>query len=393
VKFDRSRPRVWLYFAVTAINILLASAVAYLLPSVSRDRRRGVLSGHLFNGNLRAFYDVAGREAFDWTFRYVYIDYDAYRSREKGEGDTLTSLRIDHMIWIARSDVVMTDHGPGIWKLLQRLRPNLAFVDVWHGVGFKSLGPGFGKKMARYRALFVASEWDGEASYVAAGRVSTQQIAVTGYAATDSLVAQDASATLDEGFASDSGRKGLLLIAPTWSHGDRNRSTFPFETDEQDFLTRINEWAVKREWTVVFRAHLNADLPREHGHPNVRFMPLVDYPLTYELLEQADILVTDWSSIATDYLVLGRPIIFLDTPPPFHPDRLTADDRVGYRVADWQAFAEALDLAALRPDDFAGRFGSQRESILQKAFGTTLDGHSADRYLEALNHIVNGTRS
>ncbi len=391
MKFDRAKPRVWAYFALTAINVVVASAVAYFLPSGLNGRRRGVLSGHLFNGNLRAFYDEAGSAASGWTFRYIYIDYDAYRSRDAAEGDALTSLRIDHMIWMARSDVVVTDHGPGIWALLQHLRPGIAFVDVWHGVGFKALGSGFGRKMARYRALFVASEWDGEASYVAAGRVAPGQIAVTGYAAVDVLVGTDASAAPGERLCLDSGRTGLLLIAPTWSHGDANRSMFPFELDQQSFLTLVNEWAVKTDWTVVFRAHLNADSPEEHVYPNIRFMPLVEYPLTNRLLRQADALVTDWSSIATDYLVLGRPIIFLDTPPPFRPDRLTADDRVGYRVTTWQALADALDLAAQRPDDFAERFGTRRRAVLEKAFGATLDGRSADRYLETLNEIVNGT--
>lgn len=390
MKFDRAKPRVWAYFALTAINVVVASALAYFLPSDLNDRRRGVLSGHLFNGNLRAFYDEVGSTASGWTFRYIYIDYDAYRARDAAEGDALTSLRIDHMIWMARSDVVVTDHGPGIWALLQHLRPGIAFVDVWHGVGFKALGSGFGRKMARYRALFVASEWDGEASYVADGHVSPRQITVTGYAATDPLAAVDLSTTPGEGLWMNSGRSGVLLIAPTWNHGDRNRSMFPFGLEGREFLSLVNEWAVKENWTVVVRAHLNADLQRGQAYSNVSFMPLVEYPLTYRVLRHADALVTDWSSIATEYLVLGRPIIFLDTPPPFRPDRLTADDRVGYPVADRRAFEDALDLAARQPDDFTERFESQRRAVLDKAFGETLDGHSSARYLEALDDIVSG---
>ncbi len=119
-------------------------------------------------------------------------------------------------------------------------------------------------------------------------------------------------------------------------------------------------------------------------------LPLKEYPLTYELLAMSDVLVTDWSSIATDYLVLGRPIIFLDVPPPFTPAHLTADDRVGHRVSDWDGFVETLTLASRRPEEYTEGFAHDRQRVLDKAFDSTLDGHSADRYLEALNKIVNG---
>ena len=161
MKFDRASPRAWIYFFVTAVNIAVASAISYLVPRRTRKRRRAVLSGHVFNGNLRAFYDTAGREAKGWDFRYVYIDHAAYRSRDTASVAALSALRLDHMIWVTRADVVVTDHGPGIWALLQILRPRVAFVEVWHGVGFKGLGTEFARKMARYRALFAASDWDG----------------------------------------------------------------------------------------------------------------------------------------------------------------------------------------------------------------------------------------
>ena len=119
-------------------------------------------------------------------------------------------------------------------------------------------------------------------------------------------------------------------------------------------------------------------------------MPLKEYPLTYDLLAVSDVLVTDWSSIATDYLVLGRPILFLDVPPPFAPTHLTADDRVGYRVSDWVGFEEALTVASRRPEEYAEVFADDRQRVLDKAFGSTLDGHSANRYLEALQEIVKG---
>ena len=42
---------------------------------------------------------------------------------------------------------------------------------------------------------------------------------------------------------------------------------------------------------------------------NIISAPVDEFPLTYELLFISDVLLTDWSSIYADYLVLKRPII------------------------------------------------------------------------------------
>ena len=392
MKFDRTSPRDWVFFVVTAVNILVASVVAFLTPRRGRSRCRGVMSGHVFNGNLRAFYDTVGREATGWEFRYIYIDHAAYRSRDVDEVDAMSSLRLGDVIWMARADMVMTDHGPGIWALLQIFRPRIGFVEVWHGVGFKGLGPEFGQKLARYRGFFAASEWDARDALGSEGRRGVSRIKAipTGYAAVDSLACPGPVDPILARYGLDPGRSGRVLIAPTWNHGDSGRSLFPFGLDGEEFLSRLDEWARAANWTVIFRAHLNAPAVTPGDYPNIRFMPLREYPLTYDLLAVSDVLITDWSSIATDYLVLGRPILFLDVPPPFAPTHLTADDRVGYRVSDWVGFAEALTVASRRPEEYAEVFADDRQRVLDKAFGSTLDGHSANRYLEALQEIVKG---
>jgi CDP-glycerol glycerophosphotransferase (TagB/SpsB family) len=388
MKFDRYSPRAWFLFAATALNIVVASVVAILIPRRRQDRRRAVLSGHTFNGNLRAFYDTVGRDATGWEFRYIYIDHDAYLCRDVAEVAALSSLRLGHVIWMARADVVMTDHGPGIWALLQVLRPRIAFVEVWHGVGFKGLRPEFGHIVARYRAVFAASEWDGSDSLGATERANAPEVLVTGYAAVDLLARPPAVDVIAARYGLKDDSSGRVLVAPTWSHGDNDRSLFPFGLDAAEFFTRLDTWAQKVNWTVIFRSHLNAPAVASGTYPNIRFMPLKEYPVTYELLAVSNVLVTDWSSIATDYLVLGRPIIFLDVPPPFPPGHLTADDRVGYRVSGWAGFVAALDVASQQPEEYAESFRHDRLRVLDKAFDSTLDGRSSERYLEALNRIT-----
>ena len=278
MKFDHASPRSWVFFFITALNIVVASAIAILTPRREKTPYHAVMSGHVFNGNLRAFYDTVGRAAEGWEFRYIYIDHTAYGARDADAVVAMSSLRLDHVIWMAKADVIMTDHGPGIWVLLQMLRPNIAFVEVWHGIGFKGLGREFGRKLARYRALFASSEWDGRDSLAAGGQAADLEVVATGYASVDPLVRP----TLDDGitvrYRLDATRAGRILVAPTWNHGDKRRSLFPFGLDAAEFLTRIDDWAQAVNWTVIFRSHLNAPSVATGAYPNIRFMPLREYP-------------------------------------------------------------------------------------------------------------------
>ena len=45
-----------------------------------------------------------------------------------------------------------------------------------------------------------------------------------------------------------------------------------------------------------------------------------------DFLKISNILITDWSSIALDYIVLDRPVFFLDVPNPFKDGAL--DDEI-----------------------------------------------------------------
>jgi CDP-glycerol glycerophosphotransferase len=350
------------------------------------------MSGHLFNGNLLVFYDRVGATADGWEFRYVYIDFRAYRMRDPGHVTAWSSQRPDHMVAMARADVVMTDHAPGVWRLLQILRPGIAFVDVWHGVGFKPLGNEYGRKMAGYRALFASSDWDAREGYIADGGASPDQVVATGYARADPLLDPVDRDELADRYGLPPAMLGRVLVALTWDHGEHGRQILPFGLDADDFLGRLDAWAADAKWTVLLRSHLNTVIESSASYPNVRFVPLAEYPRTFELLMAADVLVTDWSSIASEFLVLDRPIIFIDREPPFPATRLTAAERVGYLTEDWDGFVAALDTATTNPEDFRSRFADRRHTLLEKIFGSTLDGRSSERYLDVLNRLVEKER-
>ena len=75
---------------------------------------------------------------------------------------------------------------------------------------------------------------------------------------------------------------------------------------------------MKNNAVLITRTHQNSSIqvPLKREYPNVINIPQIEYPYTEKLLTVVDVLISDWSSIITDFCTLDRPIIIIDTPLP-----------------------------------------------------------------------------
>jgi len=95
----------------------------------------------------------------------------------------------------------------------------------------------------------------------------------------------------------------IVLFVPTF----RKNMDDPFEAEID--LTRLSTFAQRHNLLVVLKLH-----PAMNGHYRISQYPnLIEYaPLgdVYPLMALCDILITDYSSIFFDFLLLDRPILF-----------------------------------------------------------------------------------
>ncbi|MFH0793349.1 MAG: CDP-glycerol glycerophosphotransferase family protein, partial [bacterium] len=309
--------RTLLFFAKAPMNVVI------FRPIVERLRRDPRLEMH-FTG----FYDVPG----DPKSLYARFGMEGERLVRAG---LLTSLR--------RYDLYLS---PDMYLLARRAR---AKAHLFHGVSFK--GKAYSDQVLRYDRLFLVGE-DMRRRFIQRGilKEGDRRLAKIGMPKTDPLVngSLDRAAILKK-MNLDPSRK-TVLYAPTWrpeaSLYHLGRELIPqLARGEFNFLVKLHD-LVYTDSRVDWRQEM-AKL--EGGN----FRLITDFDITPYLFV-TDVLISDASSVANEFLLLDRPIVFLDCPELLKKYEATADletwgRKTGTVVASAAEFWKALDDSLRNP--------------------------------------------
>lgn len=190
-------------------------------------------------------------------------------------------------------------------------------VQLWHGIPLKRIGrlfPGdawWPAETPRYAATVCSSGPDRDIMEQAFAPLARERVWQTGLPRNDLILMdetalpQDYRAELEALDRKLSGRR-LVLYAPTWR--EREDSLYVFSAEEERELERL------------LRAH--GAVLGIRGHSNVRsadaytmrrespaLVSLNDLPDVNLVLRRTDVLVTDYSSLYIDFLLLDRPVV------------------------------------------------------------------------------------
>lgn len=187
-----------------------------------------------------------------------------------------------------------------------------------------------------------------------------------------------------------------VLYAPTWSHDFNNcnmKTLFPgWEKDQAALLEEVCDFMKERRLNFIVRLHHAAEKSWTDEFDNLgkKFrnfvsLPFSSYPDVVHLLFVSDVLITDYSSIANDFIVLDRPIIYLE------PDYELFDEgylvppsyRAGHIVTSKKGFFDGLIDSIENP----GEFSVMRKKIA-KELHYKLDGRSAERAVKTVLDLI-----
>jgi len=175
------------------------------------------------------------------------------------------------------------------------------------------------------------------------------------------------------------------LIAPTWSEHSliEGNVVLPYIKKFLDLGIKVtlrpHPETTKHNYRLITR--IEEDLRDQSG-----FTLNLDLTHTADLLE-ADVLLTDWSGVAFDFaLGLGKPVLFVDTPPKVHNknygriDEIPIEERcrdfLGIRIKSALELPEALSRletgSVVMKRSFERFFDKKPELALEELFRSAL---------------------
>ena len=230
---------------------------------------------------------------------------------------------------------IETNSGQGIQKVLEagvwftsaglpvygtHLNRDRVIVNLWHGIPLKKIAlmdPNLGK-MARvyFRKIFTENyTWILTCSkalipiMAESFAIEQEKIKVWGQPRNDMLFKENAAKEILKKIYPDLPEyRGIILYAPTF-RDYASTELFPFEDYDKDKLEAFLE---KEKLLICLRTHISEKGTAEkYLSRRVVYLGNEQMEDIMEILNIFDLLITDYSSIYIDYLILNRPMIFL----------------------------------------------------------------------------------
>ena len=364
-------------------DVLWGAASAVLGLLLPKDSRLFVFTGRQYGGNTAPLFERAP----DYGLRAVWVTKraDVLASGRKG----VLAARSWRGLWaVARAGAVVLTHSLGDLGPLLVLSGRTRIINVYHGMPIKRVSradPAFFQRrhakrdvweMKRYECMIATSTATAE-MFASTFMLPRERVYVTGQPRTDVLFAPEPPKFLERYDPPLPGHTRRILYCPTWREGQATM-LFPFADHD---AVRLEQLLERLNAVMFVRTH-----PNDPGRLKQRGARIV--PMQGDVVEEVtdvlscfDALVTDYSSVYYDFLLLDRPTIFL----PYDLDEYTrspgfylpfAQIVAGPTPTSAEAFARALEQALQRPGDFR-----EERLRVQKLIYEHVDGGATERVL------------
>ncbi|WP_245587879.1 CDP-glycerol glycerophosphotransferase family protein [Desulfovibrio inopinatus] len=364
----------------------------------------GRVGGQMIDNVKYAFLYFA-RHVPEIDGRFLTFDRDEHVLLQEQGLPSVLFGRDDSIEVLARAALIISDdfwwkNESPVYPLMQRART----VQIWHGVPLKAIGfPEIksSSNMTPERAEYLKRGYSGYDAVISTSPFCTEQafsrafaahdFPTLGYPRNDVMFREP---TRDDLFNVDVElyaelkrfrKKGgkTIFYMPTF----RDEGYDPFHCGAID-LAALSHVAEANNAYVVLKLHPYVNLNFKNLPPAIRVAS--SQSDIYPLMGQCDVLLTDYSSIYFDFLLLDRPIIFY----PFDFDRYITKNRAllfdydsmtpGKKVSTFQDLLRSIEETLADATDFS----EERQQLCRKIF-THVDGKSAQRLNEYVQSHFN----
>ncbi len=381
----------------TLLGWIFIVPLTYLIP---KKRNRMVLMGAkdgFFIDNVKFFFLYLSEKETDQDFYLLTANKETYETL-RSEYSNILYYPSAKAYWVMlRSKVLVVDNFSWMDNCRFQLFWRAKIIQIWHGIGFKKIQRSnkyfiketsslyrrfilnFVGKLPKYQAVISTGEFFTQEFFKPA--FLTDHFIDTGYPRNDVIVNPEKyqNAFINSDVATinkvaDMRKSGIksILYAPTFrdTGGDGI-------SDGILNLEKLNDFALTNDFVFVFKLHplpqyksISDDFERIIWYDNVKDV--------YPFLPEVDAMISDYSSIYMDYILLNRPIFFLlyDREKYETKDRelhaFFNDFLVGPISTCQKKLEEDLIYSFTQKDEFK----SEHSKIIEKSYKNTDDNSS-----------------
>jgi CDP-glycerol glycerophosphotransferase (TagB/SpsB family) len=324
MKFSKNNLIHYLLFIIALINFLFVFCIKLIFNKSLKQNV--VLTGHKLIGNLEVLFK--NQKKYSTAIYFITLNpiyflkqkqiYQSYGLQNK----ILCALLPWHIWKYLSSKIIIASHGVYFHFLIVKF---FKITTIFCGHALDGVYPVGGNKASRtikdlqlYKEVWMYSEFEKE-MYLNKFEYQKKNLVVTGYSRLAYLQENKAQQkTLKENINLN---KKIILYAPTASRNNQKYLNSIFSPFKIKNLTNFEKFLKTIDAVMIIKLHINDKLSSKVKNflDNSKYLiqaEKIKLDYDYDYLILSDILVTDYSTVYTDYLVLDKPIIFLAPPDP-----------------------------------------------------------------------------
>ena len=280
----------------------------------------GGANGKAFVGNTKYLYKYLKRHT-DHKLFWFSKSHELSRELDKKGVNNIYAYSLEAIKILRRARAIFVTHG--YFDILPvKLSPRTVAIQTWHGADIKIIGqhPYMTKyiKSRKSRLIFVKIREADLFDYIITPsgahkprkivedvfKFPPRRILSIGYPRNDILFIKDPNFLnyLREYYNIPDGIKRIIMYAPTYRESFTTRD--PFNKED---LVKINKLCQETDSLFLLKAHINEEVITLKNLKNISTVRK-DADIQ-ELLLITDILISDYSSVYCDFLLLNRPIL------------------------------------------------------------------------------------
>ena len=293
-----------------------------------------------------------------------------------------------------KTDIWITTHGdfgiPIDYKKYHQKR-----MELWHGIPFKGFLEKNRKKISdnfnRASAVVITSKFFKE-FFSEEWNVKKRILKDLGQPRTDILIKKTIAIEKIKQHLGIS-QERIIFYAPTHEQDEnKEKELFPWESDQtfNKIVSNIDE-----KTALIIRPHpywkelitpFVAD--KIKNDERIYYMPSSVVNETEKLIYISDVLITDWSSIYFDFLLMDKPTIFLDLPNPFKDNFLMKpEERIGYLCSNSNELIVNISESINNIESYHKKYDIKLRKLRSKVYSNT-DGRATERCIEEIINLT-----